>query len=58
MYLNSNKYQNIMILGIATLLIIIILLLFIKVGKNPHPFTDGADITDTYSPYTPWNKAR
>lgn len=57
MYLNNNKYLNVMILGIITLIVIITLLIFVKVVKNPHPYKDGADITDTYAPYIPWNKA-
>jgi len=58
MYLNYNKFLNIMIVAILSLIVMITLLIFIKVAKNPHPYNDGADIVDTYAPYKPWSKAR
>lgn len=58
MYLNYNKFLNIMIVAILSLIVMIILLLFMKIAKTPHPYNGGADIVDTYAPYTPWSKAR
>ncbi len=58
MYLNYNKLLNIMIVAILSLIVVITLLLFMKVSKQPHPFNDGADIEDTYTPYNAWSKAR
>ncbi len=58
MYLNYNKLLNIMIVAILSLIVMITLLLFMKIAKKQHPFNQGADIVDTYAPYTPWNKAR
>lgn len=58
MYLNYNKLLNIMIIAILSLMVMITLLFFIKTSKKPHPYKEGADIFDTYSPYDPWSKAR
>lgn len=58
MYFNENKLLNIMIVAILSLMVMITLLFFMKIAKKPHPYSDGADIVDTYAPYNPWNKAR
>ena len=58
MYINYNKFLNLMIIAILSLLVMIILLLFTKVAKKPHPYNEGTDIIDSYAPYNPWNKAR
>jgi len=58
MYLNYNKLLNIMIVAILSLIVMVTLLLFMKVAKRPHPYHEGADMTDTYAPYNPWTRAR
>lgn len=58
MYFNYNKLMNIMIVAILSLIVMITLLLFMKIAKNPHPYSEGANINDTYAPYSPWHKAR
>lgn len=55
---NYNKLLNIIFVAILSLIVIITLLLFMKIAKKPHPYHEGADIIDTYAPYSPWNKAR
>jgi len=58
MYLNYNKFLNIMIVAILSLIVMITLLRFMKIAKSPLPYHGGADMTDTYAPYNPWSKAR
>jgi len=57
MYLNYNKLMNVLIISIISLMVLITLLLFTKISKKPHPYYDGADIRNSYAPYTPWEKA-
>lgn len=47
-----------MIVAIISLAVMITLLVFIKMTKKPHPYSDGVDISDTYSPYAPWSRAK
>ncbi len=58
MYINYNRLQNIMIFAIISLVVMITLLIFIKIAKKPHPYNDGVDMSDTYSPYSPWSRAK
>jgi len=58
MYLDYNKLMNVMIAAVLSLIVMITLIFFIKIAKAPHPYNNGADIEDTYSPYTSWKKAR
>ena len=57
MYLNYNKLMNILIVAVISLAVMVTLLFFMQIAKKPHPYHDGADIEDSYFPYTSWKKA-
>ncbi len=58
MYLDSNKLLNILVVAILSMIVLISLLFFIKISDRSHPYLNGADIKDTYAPYSPWNNAK
>jgi len=57
MYSDMNKILNILVIAILSMIVLISLLFFIRVSDKTHPYINGADISDTYAPYNPWNKA-
>jgi len=58
MYSDMNKILNILVIAILSMIVLISLLFFIRVSDKSHPYMNGVDIRDTYSPYNPWNKAK